>query len=69
MVTHTVNHHHIGPQGAKIAIDIGETKRPLLPQLPSPSLDHGFKSDRSLLSVASSMSSRSDRLDGSWHSQ
>ena len=26
MVALTVNHHHIGPQGAKIAIDVGETK-------------------------------------------
>ena len=35
------------------------------PQLPSPSLDHGFKSDRSLLLMVSSMSSMSDRSEGS----
>ena len=28
MVALTINHHHIGPQGAKIAIDVGETKGP-----------------------------------------
>ena len=39
------------------------------PQLPLPSLDSGFKSVRSLLLTASSMSSISDRLEGSWHSQ
>ena len=39
------------------------------PQLPSPSLDHGFESDRSSLLKASSMLSMSDRSDGSWHSQ
>ena len=38
------------------------------PWLPSPSLDHGFKSDRSSLSMASLMSSMSDRSGGSWHS-
>ena len=26
MVALTINHHHIGPQGAKNAIDVGETK-------------------------------------------
>ena len=35
------------------------------PQLPSPSLDRGFESDRSLLSTALSMSSMSDRSEGS----
>ena len=40
---------------------------PPSPQFPSPSPDCGFKSDRSSLSMASLMSSRSDRLDGSWH--
>ena len=44
-------------------------QRPLSPQFPSPSLHHEFKSDRSSLSMASSMLSRSDRSDGSWHSQ
>ena len=44
-------------------------QRPPSPQFPSPSLNHGFKSDRSSLSMASSVSSRSDRSDGSWHSQ
>ena len=40
-----------------------------LPQLPSPSPDHGFKSDRGLLLMALSMSSMSDRSEGSQHSQ
>ena len=44
-------------------------QRPPLPQFPSPSLDHGFESDRSSLSMASSMLSRSDGSDGSWHSR
>ena len=26
MVALTVNHHHIGPQGVQITIDVGETK-------------------------------------------
>ena len=39
------------------------------PQLPLPSLDHGFESDRSLVLTASSMSSLSDRSEGSQHSQ
>ena len=42
-------------------------QRPPSPQFPSPSLDCGFESDQSSLSMASSMSSRSDRSDGSWH--
>ena len=42
-------------------------QRPQSPWFPSPSLDHGFESDRHSLSMASSMSSRSDRSDGSWH--
>ena len=39
MVALTINHHHIGPQGAEIAIDVGETKglhnfgSPHLPQI------------------------------------
>ena len=37
-------------------------------QLSSPSLDHGFESDRGLLSTASLMSSISDRSEGSQHS-
>ena len=37
------------------------------PQLPSPSPDHGFKSDRCSVSTASSMSSLSDRSEGSQH--
>ena len=36
-------------------------------QFPSPSPDHWFKSDRSSLLAASSMSSMSDRSEGSWH--
>ena len=36
-------------------------------QLPSPSLDCRFKSDRSSLLMASSMLSMSDRSEGSWH--
>ena len=37
-------------------------------QLPLPSPDHRSESDRSSLSTASSMSSISDRLEGSWYS-
>ena len=44
-------------------------QRPLSPQFPSPSPDHGFESDRSSLLMASSVLSRSDRSNGSWHSQ
>ena len=51
-------------------------QRPPSPQFPSPSPDCRFKSDWSLLSMASSMLSRSDRLDGSqcpkrgrWHQE
>ena len=42
-------------------------QRPPSPWFPSPSPHHGFESDRSSLLTASSMSSRSDRSDGSWH--
>ena len=44
-------------------------QRPQLPRFPSPSPDHGFKSDRSLLLMTSSMSSRSDHSDKSRHSR
>ena len=44
-------------------------QRPPSPQFPSPSPDHLLKSNRSSLSMASSMLSRSDRSDGSWHPQ
>ena len=44
-------------------------QRPLSPQFPLPSPDCGFKSNRSSLSMAFLMSSRSDRSDGSLHSQ
>ena len=37
------------------------------PQSPSPSLDCGFESERSSVSMASSMSSPSDRSEGSQH--
>ena len=37
------------------------------PQLPSPSMDHQFKSDRSSVLTASSMLSLSDRSKSSWH--
>ena len=40
-----------------------------LPQFAAPSLDWGYESNRSLLSMASSMLSRSDRSDRSRHSQ
>ena len=40
-------------------------QRPPSPHFPSLSLDHGFKSDQSSLSTASSMLSSSDRSDGS----
>ena len=39
------------------------------PRLPLPSPDHRFESDRNSLSTALSMSSISDRSEGSWHSQ
>ena len=42
--------------------------RPQLPRFPLPSLDHGFGSDRSSLSM-SSVSSRSDHSDESRHSR
>ena len=44
-------------------------RRPQSPRFPSPSPDHGFESDRSSLSMTSSMSSRSDCSDGSRHSR
>ena len=44
-------------------------QKPQSPRFPSPSLDCGFKSDRSSLSMTSSMSSRSDCSDGSRHSR
>ena len=40
-------------------------QRPQSPQFPSPSPDHGFKSNRSSLSTTSLMLSRSDQSDGS----
>ena len=44
-------------------------QRPQLPRFPLPSPDHGFNSDRSSLSMMSSMSFRSDCSDGSRHSR
>ena len=44
-------------------------QRPQSPWFPSPSLDCGFKSDRSSLSTMSSMLSRSDHSDRSRHSR
>ena len=44
-------------------------QRPQLPWFPSPSPDHGFESDRSLLSTTSLMSCRTDQSDGSRHSR
>ena len=44
-------------------------QRPQSPQFPSPSPDCGFKSNRSLLLMVSSMSSRSDQSDGLRHSR
>ena len=44
-------------------------QRPQSPRFPSPSLDHGFKSDRISLSMMSSMLSRSDHSDGSRYSR
>ena len=44
-------------------------QRPQSPWFPSPSPDCGFKSDRSSLSITSSMLSRSDWSDGSRHSR
>ena len=57
--------HLIGHVEAMNAIDQWRDCRPQLPRFPSPSLDHGFESDRSLLSMMSSVSSRSDCLDKS----
>ena len=63
MVAPNTNHHHVGPWGAKITIDIGETK----------GLWHLGSSHcpqiMGLLSMVSLMSSRSDRSGGSQHSQ
>ena len=42
-------------------------QQPWSPRFPSPSPDCGFKSDRSSISTASSISSHSDCLDGSRH--
>ena len=42
-----------------------EIVRPLLPQLPSPSSNQGFKSDRSLVLTASSLSLQFNRSEGS----
>ena len=39
------------------------------PRFPLPSLDHGFESDRSLLSMTSSVSARSEHSDESRHSR
>ena len=44
-------------------------QRPQSPRFPSPSPDHGFESDRSSLSMTSSMLSRLDCLDRSRHSR
>ena len=44
-------------------------QRLIPPQPPSPSPDCGFKSNRSSVLTASSVSSQSDRLEGSWYSQ
>ena len=44
-------------------------QRPQSPRFPSPSPYHGLKSDRSSLSMISSMSPRLDHLDGSKHSR
>ena len=43
--------------------------RPQSPRFPLPSLDHGFETDRSLLLMTSSVSSRSDHSDESRHSR
>ena len=43
-------------------------QRPQSPWFPSPSPDHGFENNQSLLSTTSSMTSRSDWSDGSRHS-
>ena len=44
-------------------------QRPQLPRFPSPSLDHGFESDRNSLLMTSSVSSRSDCSDKSRNSR
>ena len=62
-----INHHHICLLDAKIAIDIGETKD--LCHLISPHLPQSMRSrvTRVRYWMASSMLSRSDRSDRSWH--
>ena len=69
MVVVTVNHCHTTPQGAETTIDIGGTRgfhHPSYHHLP---WNCGFESNRSSLSMASSMLSMSDRSEGSQHSQ
>ena len=74
MVVLIINHHIIGPQEAENVTDVGETRGLCNLSSFSPSPDCGFKSNQSSLLMASSMSSRSDRSDGSqclirgrWH--
>ena len=69
MVVPIVNHHLISPQEVENVIDVWRDQRPPSPQFPSPSPDQGFESNRSSLSMTSSMLSRSDRSDRSLMSQ
>ena len=60
----TINHHPTGWHHNWHWRD----QRLIPPQPPSPSLVHGFESDSSSLSTASSVSLQSDKLEGSLHS-
>ena len=66
------SHHQPSPHWPQRGWDCNRywrDQRPASPRLPSPSPDHGFECNRSSLSTASSMLSRSDRSDESQHSQ
>ena len=64
----TINHHTAGHRGQNCN-QCWRDWRLIPPQPPSPSLDHGFESNRSSVSTASLVMSQSDRSEGSWHSQ
>ena len=64
-----MNEHLDGLPKAEGIIGDGGTSDLGSPRFPSPSPDHGFKSNRNSLSMASSMSSQSDCSDKSRHSR
>ena len=68
MTVLTTPSHLTGHLEAANAIENGD-QRPQLPRFPLPSPDHGFESDRSSLSMTSSMLSRSDHSNESRHSR